>query len=224
MGECEGMQGHVFDYVGAKAEQANCFTKTFEILVGHISRTHNDRIKKAIENLSPPDMQPSEDTAEDALALEIKKWDHCFILYLNKVEKLEDKLAIFFSVVLGQCSEAMRTNIRENDNNQNARCNSNPIKLIKIIKGVAYGYKAHAHLVLAIRKLLHDFYKLKQGKGHSVHECFATFTNMVKELETMGAGIGLDKGTVSYGLGVAGVTHAEAMGEQCSAASADAKE
>lgn len=56
-GKCEGMQGHVFDCVGSKAEQANRFTKTFEILVGHVGRTHNDRIKKAIEDLTPPNIQ-----------------------------------------------------------------------------------------------------------------------------------------------------------------------
>lgn len=78
--------------------------------------------------------------------------------------------------------------------------------------------------MLAIRKSLYDFYNLKQAKGQSVHEYFVTFTNMVNMLETVGAGIGQDKGAISYALSVAGVTQAEAMAEQCSDATTAAKE
>lgn len=81
---------------------------------------------------------PPIDPAEDASALEMKKWDRFYMLYLNKVEKLEDELAMVYSIVWGQCSEAMRTKIRERDDFHDAHRASNPIKLLEIIKSVAH--------------------------------------------------------------------------------------
>ena len=70
--------------------------------------------------------------------------------------------AKIYSVALGQCTEAMKNRLKGEKTYEDIDGDSDVIRLLLLIKSIAYSYESKSYPVLAIHKALRKFYTSHQ--------------------------------------------------------------
>ena len=85
-----------------------------------------------------------------------------------------------FSVVLGQCSEAMMAKLESEKDYEKISEDSNVIKLFKLIRNVAYVYKSKRYTYLAVFSAMITFYSNYQRSYTGNDSYIETFQNLIQ--------------------------------------------
>ena len=120
VGREPAMNGHIFDYTGERTPEK--YIRTMRELVAHVGLTcknYTTELKEGLENLALADPTEPENPAEgDQVAFELWKMD--LKEYREKLKVFANFRAGLFSLVLGQCTDALQERLKSHHDYQAA--------------------------------------------------------------------------------------------------------
>ena len=183
-GHESAMNGHVFDYTRECTLEK--YIQTMKELVVHVGLTYKEYttdLKKGLESLSLVDPTPPENPPEgNQVAFEIWKID--IKEYREKMKVFANFRAGLYSLVLGQCTDALQECLKSHQDYQTA--NQDRIPLLVIIRSLIHTFKENQKLSNAIMDVKEKFYKFYQGRYMSLEQYHELFLAQVEVLDEVG--------------------------------------
>ena len=183
-GHESAMNGHVFDYTGERTPEK--YIRTMKELVAHVGLTYKDYttdLKEGLERLSLVDPTPPENPPEgNQVAFEIWKMD--IKEYREKMKVFANFRAGLYSLVLGQCTDALQERLKLHQDYQTA--NQDGIALLVIIRSLIHTFEENRKLSDAIMDVKKKFYKFYQGRYMSLERYHELFLAQVEVLDKVG--------------------------------------
>ena len=183
-GRESAMNGHVFDYTGERTPEK--YIRTMKELVAHVGLTYKDYstdLKEGLESLSLVDPTPPENPPEgNQVAFEIWKMD--IKEYREKIKVFANFRAELYSLVLGQCTDALQERLKSHQDYQTA--NQDGIALLVIIRSLIHTFEENRKLSDAIMDVKEKFYKFYQGRYMSLERYHELFLAQVEVLDEVG--------------------------------------
>ena len=121
-------------------------------------------------------------TAGDTIVVE--QWKVDLKKYNEQTEAFTDFLANLYSVMIGQCTEALADKTKSHVDY--ARVNQNSIRLPQIIKQLTYSFKDRRKLSDALCEVMEGFYKLCLGEHESLQDYHERFKSHVALMDEVG--------------------------------------
>ena len=178
------MNGHVFDYTGERTPEK--YIRTMKELVAHVGLTYKDYttdLKEGLESLSLVDPTPPENPPEgNQVAFEIWKMD--IKEYREKIKVFANFRAGLYSLVLGQCTDALQERLKSHQDYQTT--NQDGIALLVIIRSLIHTFEENRKLSDAIMDVKEKFYKFYQGRYMSLERYHELFLAQVEVLDEVG--------------------------------------
>ena len=202
-GDIEDLKGHIYDCVSPT--DADRYLKTTTKVQEYIGRvfTFGELLSPALE--SPKDgipklMVPVVTYADPGKPTEIEKLllTEEVKIHIKKKSSLEENNRKLFSVVKGQCTDAMLARIEGHDNYASSKNDRDGLALLAIVKSISYAYQHKEYVPLALHKTMHRFYNFKQKKDQTVTQYKEAFTNNVDVIEAQGSLIGTAHRLLDY--------------------------
>jgi hypothetical protein len=193
------MNGHVFQCYG-EATEKNQFARTMEELDGYIGLhfKHNPAdIKKMIKTMDDTSLAMPKDHEEYASKTEVRIWEKEVDMFVKQRETYNNNKCALYSVVWGQSSEAMQAKIKSDDEYEAMHADSDSLRLIKVIKGIAYKFESQKNIYLALDNAKCTFYLYHQGPEETNSNYMSKFKNTTEVIEHYGGNIGEDKALVN---------------------------
>ena len=142
------MNGHLFDYTGERTPEK--YIRTMKELLAHVGLTYKEyttELKEGLDNLALVDpTAPDNPPESNQVAFEIWKMD---------IKEYREKLKVFlnfraglYSLVLGQCTDALQERLKSHHDFQNA--NQDSIALLAIIRSLIHTFEENRKLSDAI--------------------------------------------------------------------------
>ena len=172
-GRESAMNGHVFDYTGEQTPEK--YIRMMKELLAHVGLTYKEyttELKEGLENLVLVDPTEADNPPEgNQVAFELWKMD---------IKEYREKLKVFanfrgglYSLVLGQCTDALQEHLKSHHDYQAA--NQDGIALLVIIQSLIHTFEENRKLNDAIMDVKENFYKFYQGRHMTLewyHELF----------------------------------------------------
>jgi hypothetical protein len=110
-GQCKELEGYVYHICGA--QQANQYMKTTKEIGLYVSQhySHGAGIGTAVRTLARPVIEDLADPALDASLAVKKHWEDQLKRWSQQMDTLEENISKLYSLVWGQCSDALRAKI-----------------------------------------------------------------------------------------------------------------
>jgi len=196
VGRCEELKDYVYDLVGSRS--ADSYTKTTkevaEYVGSHYSNGGDARL--AVMHLKMPSLEKPKAPPKDADATDMKIWEEEVKEFVKTKIKLKENVKQLYSLVWGQCSEAMRAKLESMDGHRKLSEEGDGIGLLKQIKSIVYNFQDQKYLPLALYEANRRLYACTQGK-HTPQEYQTQFLNTVDVIEHCGGRIGAEPGIVA---------------------------
>ena len=178
------MNGHVFNYTGEHMPEK--YIQTMKELLAHISLTYKEyttELKEGLENLALVDPTAPDNPPEgNQVAFEIWKMD--IKEYREKLKVFANFRAGLYSLVLGQCTDALQEHLKSHHDFQNA--NQDGIALLVIIQSLIHTFEENRKLSNAIMDVKEKFYKFYQGRHMILERYHKLFLAQVEVLDEVG--------------------------------------
>ena len=155
-------------------------------LLAHVSLTYKEyttELKEGLESLALVDPTAPDNPPEgNPVAFEIWKMD--IKEYREKLKVFANFRAGLYSLVLGQCTDALQERLKSHHDFQTA--NQDSIALLVIIQSLIHTFEENCKLSDAIMDIKEKFYKFYQGR-HMMLECYhELFLAQVEVLDEVG--------------------------------------
>jgi hypothetical protein len=191
-GRCEALKGHVYDCRGG--QQPDQYVKTTKELAVYVGQTfkQGSEIEEAIKTLELQELTQPKDPGEKASAGDKKLWETRLTQFVKREEIRSDNIKTLYSLVWGQCSDAMQERLMAHPDYSVAQESKNGIELLKCVKTIMYNYQSHQAIAKSLHEAKRRFYMLSQGKFQTPQAYLEQFTNNLKVIEYLGGEVGLD--------------------------------
>lgn len=196
-GKCEDLNGCTYDCSDPR-QAADMYTKTTKEIAEYVGRTYKygADIRMAIETLIVPTFSEPTDPPKEASRTQVRIWEKRVNEFVKKETHLEENIKTIYSLIFGQCTEAMRAKLESISSHQTIAAASDGIELMKNIKTVMYNFQSQKYAPLALHESKKRFYALTQDKHTTVTVYLERFQNSVEVIEHCGGTIGIDPGLV----------------------------
>jgi hypothetical protein len=226
-GKCEDLNGCTYDCSDPR-QAADMYTKTTKEIAEYVGRTYKygADIRMAIETLVIPTIAEPTDPPADASRTQVRIWEKRVDEYVKKETHLEENIKTIYSLIFGQCTEAMRAKLESISSHQQIVVAADGIALLKNIKTVMYNFQSQKYAPLALHESKKRFYVLTQDKHTTVPVYLERFQNSVEVIEHCGGTIGVDPGLIDMTMSTAtpAMTRTTARASQLLAAERYTKE
>ena len=184
-GACEDLKDNVFDC--SDNRQADKYITSVKHIAEHIGANykHGGDIKACIEQETKITIAaPTEPTVADptkptpAERTQLKIFDRKLDLHVKRETILEDNIQRAYSLILGQCSDQLRTKLKQQTTWENVSATQDGIELIKLIKTVVFKFEDQKYLPLALVNAKGNLYSFRQG-SLSNDDYLKRFNNLV---------------------------------------------
>ena len=174
------------------------YAKTTREIGEYVGRTYKygADIRRAIETLAVPTLTEPMDPPTEATRSQIRIWEKRIDEFVKKETHLEENIKTVYSLIFGQCTEAIRAKLESVGNHQAISVASNGIELLKNIKTIMYNFQSQKYGPLGLHESKRRFYLMSQDKHMTVTIYLERFQNSVEVIEHCGGTIGLDPGLV----------------------------
>ena len=190
VGTTSGLEGVVYD-VGTSTH-SELFTITTEKIAAYAGRTCKEAqdIRVAIEKVEDIKIpKPVKDTeGDDAINEKILNRD--IEAYVKRKAIYRQNKSSLYSVVMGQCTDAMKAKLKGISAYSTTDENSDVIELLKLIRQSTFDFQSNQYPFLAIHTSLKLFFGQFQGYHQPVSEYMDVFMSNKNMLEHCGAQIG----------------------------------
>jgi hypothetical protein len=136
-GRCTDLEGHIFDVGQTQATQ---YMKTKNEITEYAGHMYGSTARRSMEELADMSsiliVKPQENPSATGGELELIKYP--FRAYITELVNYEQDMKKLYSVVHGQCTDAMKQKIQTQANYQAISDSSNLVGLMKIIKTICY--------------------------------------------------------------------------------------
>ena len=188
----------IYDF--GTTDQAETFTTTTKKLAVYAGRTCHEpqTMRVAIESLKPQSLEkPKPETEGDAdvnklLLIEATKG------FYKKRESQRRDSELMYSVIIGQCSDAMTTKIEAMETFQAISEKSDAIGLLKLIRSAAFAYEDKKYPFIALHSSLKRYYSHFQLRNVKNDSYLDTFISNDEVVSHMGGEIGVHPTLMKY--------------------------
>ena len=224
-GDCDDLKGFVYDCSTYK--QTEQYIETTEKITTYVGSNYKNGqdIRRVIENLERPVIPEVEDIDfATASGAEKAKWDGKLKAYLRRVEALDQNMGNLYSLILGQCTKAMKTQLTADSEWSDIAANQDPIRLLKLLKDINYHFESKKFKAHALIEAYKRFYSQWQGRNMALDDYHDQFNNHVEVIEHCGGILAADPSLLKEQLEAAGVRPETASDEENEAACKAAEE
>ena len=188
-GSEEALKGFIYDFTGNKnPDQYIKTTKQLVTYFGSTSKLYPSDFCAAIQNLELIDPQPPAQPQGNApTQFEIEIWKSSYKEYREKLLAYNHFRSKLYNVVIGQCTEAMKTRLQSHADF--AAADQNGIDLLIIIKELIHSFEQHQYVPDAVCGAKEEFYRMYQGRNMSLARYHERFVNQVEVLDAVNADI-----------------------------------
>lgn len=200
-GDHKDLQGHVYTY--DSAARANQYEKTTKKITEWAERElpFVQDIWGAMSELEEPNKDAWKPTGPAANAtmtkVEEMELNEEFKEYVLRKRTYENNKFKLYSIVLGQCSEAMKAKLEGQDDWEEMNSKHDLITLLKSIKVWMLNQQADRNPVLSTYSAVAAVFKLKQQRHEELSEFRKRFTAAVDVLKHIGVDLGAGLTTLS---------------------------
>ena len=178
------MNGHIFDYTGEWTPEK--YIRTMRELVAHVGLTYKNyttELKEGLENLTLVDpTEPENPPDGNQVAFELWKMD--LKEYREKLKVYANFRAGLYSLVLGQCTDALQERLKSHHDYQGA--SQDGIALLVIIGSLIHTFEENRKLSDTIMDVKEKFYKFYQGRHMTLERYHELFLAQVEVLDEVG--------------------------------------
>jgi len=213
-GDHPDLKGYIFDCRGAQA--AEIYNKTIKQIATYVGREykHGGDIKRAVELGKLPTINVPGNLDVDATEVEREIWRKRIDGYVKRTSVLDDNIQSLYSLVWGQCTEAMKSKAESQPQYIATHEANDGIALLAIIRNISYSFESQKYLPLAIFEAKRRYFNMKQGRLETVESLLERFQSQKGVLTQVGAVIGPDLGVAQQIAGV-GAELAELTADHC---------
>ena len=212
-GRCADLRGHVYDCSNPR-QAADEFTRTTKEIAQYTGAKFSAEVKITIETLQIPSLQLPDDPPAEATVTQMRIWERRVDAYVKAEVTLESDLKKAYSLVYGQCSDALWAKLEAIPNHATIAANADVIGLLKNIKSATFSFQSQKYEPHALHEAKRRFYQTSQHKSTTCQGYLETFQNSVEVLMYSGGDIGTDTGLVEKALASQGLTMETATVEQ----------
>jgi hypothetical protein len=186
------MNGHVFECYEERGDRTQ-FPRTLEALGEYAAKEFKfpEDLKSMFrEPITAPVLVEPADLSDDAGARETIIWEVTVKTFGRRTDELRSNLMKLYTVIWGQCSEAMRTKIRALSQFTVENRLNNCIWLLGEIKGVTHQFDTKRNMYLSLLDARIAYFTCKQTQNQTNADYLEVFTSHVQVLEYYKANIG----------------------------------
>jgi hypothetical protein len=180
-------------------QQADQYTRTTEEISIYVAKEYNygGDVGMAVKTLTVLTFKLPEDLPQDATLGEVKQWENRIKRVGDREEAMDKNLPKLYNLIWGQCSDPLQARLESMSEFNKIGQDMNGIKLLQLIRSVAYHYEPQLYKPLAIDDAIVKYVMLKQGKQTTPAECLEQFRNHINVLDAVGATIGPHAGVLA---------------------------
>jgi hypothetical protein len=196
-GKCTDLSGYTYDCSDPK-QAADMYTRTTKEIGEYVGRTYKygSDTRQAIENLAPPVLAMPTDPKAGSSRTEEKVWELSVTEFVKQKAHYSENVKTIYSLILGQCTEAMRAKLESKASYMGIATSSDGIELLKEIKSVMYNFQSQKYGPMALHESKKRLYLLAQDKHTTAQVYLERFRNSIEVIEHCGGSIGTDTGLV----------------------------
>ena len=159
-GRCIDLKGHIYDCRGNV--QVDQFTKTTWEITNYVGTKYKNGAdtQQAIENEVLPTIVMPADPGSNASATEKRIWEKQVDGYVKRLEQLDDNIKMLYSLVWGQCTDAMQARVRALAGYATATMNKDGLALLAMIRKTAFNFQSQKKLHHAVHESKKNFFKM----------------------------------------------------------------
>lgn len=152
-GRCDDLSGHVYDYINARkaTDQFTKMTRKICKYIGWMYKYGAD-MRMALESLAMPVFVDLLDPPTNATWMQVRMWEKEVDEHVKRQIILSEYLKSAYSLVYGQCSNAMHVKLELRLNHPLIKSTADSIALLENIRTVMYQFQSELYAPLA----LHD--------------------------------------------------------------------
>jgi len=191
-GETEKMNGHIF----STPEESNDpmeYIRTAEMAERYLNKEYDIVEMSSIfdDPPTPPtivaptviDATSTDKLAKDLYPLRLKA-------YLSREYELQTAMRSFWSVIWGQCTQALIVKLEDNVNMKTWKKDGKVIELLECIQKICLDYDTKVSPYITMHKHLAAFYNYKQKETDNVHQYLELFKHLVQNINRYGGSVG----------------------------------
>ena len=185
IGRESAMNGHVFDYTAGE-QTPEKYIRTMKELLAHVGSTYKEYttdLKEGLENLALVD-PATPDNPPDGNQVAFELWKMDIKEYHEKLKVFASFRAGLYSLVLGQCTDALQERLKSHRDYEAA--NQDGIQLLVIIRSLIHTFEENRKLSDAIMDVKEKFYKFYQGRHMTLERYHELFLAQVEVLDEVG--------------------------------------
>jgi hypothetical protein len=188
-GRNEDLKGHVFDCADGK--QADQYAVTMKEIAEYIGSNYayGADIRWSLEHealfVVPKPTKP----AGDADAIDVRIFEKEVDKYVKRKAKHRENSRKLFSIILGQCNEYLRAELKALPEYLGMKEDFNVFHLIKAIKGITYKFEESNYYMEALHDSNIRLFMLRQGKDMTNNKFLELFQTHVAVVEQFGGEI-----------------------------------
>ena len=184
-GNCSELGGHIFDCSDYK--QADIYTTTVKRIADYVGSEykHGGDIRSTITTgilakikipICPVIVDPNNETLEEQTLKMIFKGQ--IGNYIKQKSILDDNIQKAYALVLGQCTELLRSKLKQQPKWEEVESQQDVLRLLGLIRAITFKFEDQKYLPLALLESKLQVYNLRQNKM-SCHEYLEKFQNLV---------------------------------------------
>ena len=191
-GATEEIEDYVFDCSSRK--DIELCNKTLDRITTYVGKEYKNGefFTHILEHLEDPVIQPPERLTEEQKADEFHsyKWKKLMDKYVDKLEVLASGKHKLYSLIWGQCTGLMQTELMAVEGYQTFKSEMDPIALIKAIKGVTYNFRDQKYITGSLWRAYKSLFNTVQREDEDLKKFYDRFKNAVEIIENYGGDIG----------------------------------
>ncbi len=191
-----GLEEHTFEY-GSPKHVAK-FVKTQKQIANYIQKKYDKggaEIASAVRTLTMPNIRlPTEPDPATATLIEMEIWKNQYRRADEKRATLEDNVKRAYALVYDQCSPALQTKLKGQDDYNNVEANQDVVGLMELIRGICCKYDASSEPVMSLVQAKRRVYTCYQGQKQTNDEYAEELEAYADVVEAYGGQFGNEPG------------------------------
>ena len=193
-GDHSELQGSIYTIDGGN--RADKYQKTTEKIAQYVEQECKDsgdlvRAMETLEEFDFAECRPDEpDDVESLGYVEKMVLDNEVKQFVMRTKNYKDNKAKVFSIVFGQCTEALRAELEVRKDWDDVKAKRDLVSLLKAVKARMLNQQKEVHPYVAAHSALRTMFIMRQGRHESDTDYVKRFRAQVDVLESMGINIG----------------------------------
>jgi hypothetical protein len=164
----------------------------------------------ALETMTEPIFTVPTDPTATATRTEVRIWEKQVDEHVKRGTMLAENLKTAYSLIYGQCSDAMRAKLESRENHLAIEAVADSIGLLENIRTVMFQFQSQRYAPLALHEAKCHFYLFLQDRHATCQQYHETFKNNIDMIKYCGGVVSNNTGLVDNELASSRLTRARA--------------